>query len=84
VLGPTFCLALPAQAIEFSTLPRHDLPMLARYDIRPDEEGWTVFDVWTGCPAVVEGTRQEGLELQTADALADALGRLAERGVRVP
>ena len=57
--------------------------MFARYDIRPDPEGWTVFDIWTAKPVVIDDRRQEGLSLAEADALADLLSRrAAERRVR--
>ena len=32
--------------------------MAARYDMRRDDEGYTVFDVWTGWPALVKGAEQ--------------------------
>jgi hypothetical protein len=32
----------------------------SRYDIRPNEEGWTVHEVWTGCPAAVDGAVEKG------------------------
>lgn len=58
--------------------------MLARYDIREEHEGWTVYDVWTGWPAVVHATEQTGLPLQVAEALADALTILAEKRQPLP
>jgi hypothetical protein len=57
-------------------------PVLARYDIRPDAKGWTVFDVWTGKPVVIASRRQEGLTLQEADTLAVHLSRRASARVR--
>lgn len=47
--------------------------MVARFSIRPDPEGWTVFDVWTWLPAEVDGTIQVRLDMETADDLADVL-----------
>lgn len=55
--------------------------MLARYDIRRDPEGWTVFDVWTAEPVVI-GAPQVGLGLEAACDLADLLSRRAARGLR--
>jgi hypothetical protein len=56
--------------------------VFVRYDIRPDLEGWTVFDIWTGKPVVIASRRQEGLTLKEADALADHLSRRASDRVR--
>jgi hypothetical protein len=56
--------------------------VLARYDIRPDSEGWTVFDVWTGRPVVIEQVRMSGLELDYAEDVADLLTLRARRGLR--
>ncbi|WP_194943602.1 hypothetical protein [Brevundimonas sp. SPF441] len=47
--------------------------MTARFSIRPDTDGWTVFDLWTGQPAEIDGALQVGLDLATADDLADLL-----------
>ena len=53
------------------------MSVVARYDIRPDEKGWTVFDTATNIPAEVNGMIQVGLPLDDADDLADLLDRLA-------
>ena len=37
--------------------------MIARYDLREDSHGWTVYDVFTGVPVVWRGVPQVGLEL---------------------
>ena len=50
--------------------------MAARYDIRPDDNGWTVYDTATGLPAEVNGVIQSGLFVEDADDLADLLNRL--------
>jgi len=50
--------------------------MRARYDIRPDPDGWTVYDTVTGMPAAVNDATQIGLSLEDADDLADLLNRL--------
>jgi hypothetical protein len=55
----------------------HVLKMATRYDIRPDLNGWTVFDTETSTPIVVNGILQVGLSLDDADDLADLLDRLA-------
>lgn len=47
--------------------------MAQRYDIRKDERGWTVFDLFTGEPAVVAGVPSTGMEIQDADELAELL-----------
>lgn len=56
--------------------------MPGHFDIREDDEGWTVFDVWTGQPVVIAFVLQVGLDLQDADDLAELLDRIAARGVR--
>jgi hypothetical protein len=54
--------------------------MAARYNMREEPDGWTVFDVWTGWPAVVAGVTQTELDMEDADDLVDLLNRLHERG----
>ena len=50
--------------------------MAARYDIKPDGNGWTVYDTNTFLPAAVNGAIQIGHSLEDADDLADLLNRL--------
>ena len=50
--------------------------MAARYDIKPDANGWTVYDTTTYLPAEVNGFIQVGLSADDADDLADLLDRL--------
>ena len=50
--------------------------MAARYDIKPDDSGWTVYDTATSQAAAVNGVTQSGLSLEDADDLADLLNRL--------
>ena len=38
--------------------------MAQRYDIRPDERGWTVFDRFTGQYVVINGVPQTGMDIQ--------------------
>lgn len=54
--------------------------MQSRFDLRKDLEGWTVYDRFTGWPAVVAGVAQTGLEIQDADELAELLDRLSANG----
>lgn len=51
--------------------------MPQRYDIRQDREGWTVFDVFTGEPVVINMVTQTGLEVQDAEELAELLDHKA-------
>jgi hypothetical protein len=51
--------------------------MIVRYDIRPDADGWTIFDRRTQKPAVIEGFVPVGLPFEDADDLADLLNTLA-------
>ena len=50
--------------------------MAARYDIKPDPNGSTVYDTTTDLPAEVNGYIQVGLSTDDADDLADLLNRL--------
>ena len=50
--------------------------MLVRFDIRPDREGWTIYDRTTGEPAVVAGYVSVGLSFAEADDLVDLLNTL--------
>jgi hypothetical protein len=50
--------------------------MAARYDIKPDPNGWTVYDTATDLPAEVNECIQVGLSADDADDLADLLNRL--------
>lgn len=51
--------------------------MLVRFDIRLDDEGWTVFDRLTGEPALVEGRTPTALTRPEAEEIADLLNTLA-------
>jgi hypothetical protein len=50
--------------------------MADRYEIRPEDSGWTVYDSTTGLAAAVNGTMLRGLCLEDADDLVDLLDRL--------
>jgi hypothetical protein len=50
--------------------------MTARYDIRSEFKGWTVYDTLTGSPALINDVPQTSLALEDADDLADLLNRL--------
>ena len=50
--------------------------MTARYDIKSDDNGWTVYDTRTGAPALVNHVPQTSLPLDDADNLADLLNHL--------
>lgn len=50
--------------------------MLVRFDIRPDPEGWTIYDRTTGKPAVIDGFVSAGLPHEEADDLVDLLNTL--------
>ena len=56
--------------------------MNERYDIRPDDEGCTVFDIFTGKPVVIMEAPQVGLDIQDASDLAELLDRPAMRADR--
>ncbi len=50
--------------------------MTARYDIRSECDGWTVYDIRTGSAAAINDVPQSGLPLEDADDLADLLNHL--------
>jgi hypothetical protein len=50
---------------------------LVRFDIRPDQDGWTIYDRETDRPASVEGHIAVGLPREVADEIADLLNTLA-------
>jgi len=53
--------------------------MDARYVIRPDDQGYTVRDLWSGEPARLAGRPQVGLSQDDAEHTAELLNRtLAE------
>lgn len=51
--------------------------MGARYAIRLDTEGWTVFDTLSDRAVVIGGRKQQALEFDDADKLAEKLNREA-------
>src|SRR4051794_530618 len=50
--------------------------MLLRYDLRPDREGWTVFDVTTDRPAFFEELPLVGLPLDDEEKAVNALNTM--------
>lgn len=57
--------------------------MIARFRIRDDRYGWTVYDVWTGEPVALALTPATGLSAEDAAALAAMMNQRARRGDRV-
>lgn len=48
--------------------------MTQRYDIRKEDDGkWTVFDIFTGFPAVIDGLEAKDFEAEQADDLLEML-----------
>ena len=52
---------------------------LTTFEMRRDDQGWTVYDERTGEPARVNGVPQTGLNVQVADELVELLYRLEEQ-----
>jgi hypothetical protein len=50
---------------------------LVRFDIRPDEDGWTIYDRETDRPAMVEDEETVGLPREDAEEITDLLNTLA-------
>ena len=59
--------------LQLAARRRYPRPMAQRYDIRQDDDGWTVFDRFTGQPVVIDGATQAGMDIQDADELAELL-----------
>jgi hypothetical protein len=53
-----------------------------RFSVRRDPAGWTVYEVWTGEPAVIALVPQTGLSEEDAKHTADLLNRRARGGDR--
>ena len=51
-----------------------------RYALRADGPGWTVYELWSGNPAVVAGTPQTRLSEDDARHMAALLNAQAHRG----
>jgi hypothetical protein len=49
------------------------------FDMRPGDEGRTVYDIATGEPARVSDMPQTGLDMEMADDLVDLLNFLARQ-----
>jgi len=45
------------------------------YDMRPDRVGWTVYDVETGRPVLLDDLDLVGLDVEVADELVALLNR---------
>jgi hypothetical protein len=56
--------------------------MSLRYVIRPDRQGFSVCDLWTGQPAVLAMDPQTGLSEEDAEHLAELLNKRALQGDR--
>ena len=52
------------------------------YDLRPDRVGWTVYDIDTHRPVVLDGLVLTGLEHKLADELVSLLNRSVYAGWR--
>jgi hypothetical protein len=53
-----------------------------RYDMRADRTGWTVYDVATDRPVVLDDVVLTGISLDDANKLVDLLNLLDERAIR--
>lgn len=60
-----------------------DRPMLARYHLKPDPKGFTVYDIWTGKPVCVALLPQTRLSLEDAQTLVRLMNNLDARGDRL-
>jgi hypothetical protein len=53
-----------------------------RFAIRRDRTAWSVYEIWTGEPAVIALVPQTGLSQEDAQHTADLLNRRARGGDR--
>ncbi|MBS0363612.1 MAG: hypothetical protein JSR98_19730 [Proteobacteria bacterium] len=51
-----------------------------RYQVRADSKGWTVYEVWSGEPALIASKPQVGLSEDDARHTASMLNQRARRG----
>jgi hypothetical protein len=56
--------------------------MTERFAVRPGPQGFCVYDIWTGEPAVIAMTPQTELSREDADHTADLLNKRARQGDR--
>ena len=56
---------------------------IIRFDVRPDGEGWTIYDRTTDEPALVEDEQIVGLPRREAEEIADTLNTLALMNARI-
>jgi hypothetical protein len=67
----------PREPAAGNHLVNADSLVLVRYDVRQDENGWTIYDRQTDRPGSVQGHDTVGLSREDADEIADLLNTLA-------
>lgn len=55
--------------------------MSERYAVRPDAQGFSVYDLWTGETVVIAMARQDALSREDAEHTAAMLNKRAPRAV---
>jgi hypothetical protein len=53
-----------------------------RYDMRADRTGWTVYDVGTGRPVILDDLILTGISFEDADSLVNLLNTIERHGLR--
>jgi hypothetical protein len=53
-----------------------------RYDMRADNKGWTVYDVATGRPVILDGVLLTGIDYEDADTLVNLLNAMDTQNIR--
>ena len=51
-----------------------------RFALKPDKSGWTVYEIWSGKPAVLGGAPQTGLSEPDAKHTLKLLNKKARAG----
>lgn len=67
----------PSRGLALSSTSVLENGMTERFVVRPDRNGFSVCDVWTGDVAVIAMTPQDGLSLEDAEHTAGLLNRYA-------
>jgi hypothetical protein len=53
-----------------------------RYDMRADRTGWTVYDVGTDRPVILDDLILTGISFEDADSLVNLLNTMDRQGLR--
>ena len=73
----------PAQKVPISGIGASLVRMRPRFELRPEPDGlWSVIDIFTSKPALVDGVRQTHRQKDEAETLATRLNEFELKGLR--